>query len=211
MSRADRPAGEGRSAARGSTSVRRTRPPAPPLTPTGHAGRPDHAGQGEQKAAGGWLPHPWLSALLALAWLMLQQSLAVPQVLTALILGLGLPHLLRRFLGSRLRVRGVGPALRFAAIVLGDIVVSNLTVARLVLRPRARPQPAWIAVPYELESPVAITLLASIITMTPGTVSAVIDEERRTIHVHALDCDDPSAMTAQIVERYERPLKELIG
>lgn len=171
----------------------------------------DRFGRDEPPASGGWLPHPVLSALLAMTWLMLQQSLAVPQVLTALILGLVLPRVLRRFLGPGLRPGALGPALRFAALVVWDIVVSNVAVAKLVLNPAARPRPAWLAVPYDLENPVAVTLLASIITMTPGTVSAVIDEERRVIHVHALDCDDAAAMAAQIVQRYERPLKELIG
>lgn len=184
---------------------------ASPTNPTGLPKDDQPGDKAERPVAQGWLPHPMLSALLGAAWLLLQQSLAVPQVLTAVLLGVLLPRLLRRFLGPGLRVWALLPALRFGALVGWDIVVSNLAVARLVLSPWSRPQPAWIAVPHELESPVAITLLASIITMTPGTVSAVIDEERRVIHVHALDCDDAPGMVAQIKARYERPLKELIG
>ena len=53
----------------------------------------------------GWLSHPLLSALLALAWLLLQQSLAVPQLITAAVLGLILPRLLHGFLGDATGVR----------------------------------------------------------------------------------------------------------
>lgn len=159
----------------------------------------------------GWFAHPVLSLLIAAAWLLLQQSLAIPQLITAAVLALLLPRLLHGFLGPVARLRAPGTVLRFTALVLWDIVVSNLTVARLVLDPRADPQPAWVPVPLELTHPTAISLLASVITTTPGTVSCVIDEERGEILVHALDCADPAAMAAQIKQRYEAPLREIFG
>ena len=157
----------------------------------------------------GWFAHPVLSLLIAASWLLLQQSLAVPQLITAAVLALLLPRLLHGFLGPATRLRSLGTVLRFTALVLWDIVVSNLTVARLVLDPRADPQPAWVPVPLALTHPTAITLLAAVITTTPGTVSCVVDEERREILVHALDCDDPAGAAEQMKQRYERPLMEI--
>ena len=162
------------------------------------------------KPDGAW-PHPLLSALLAVAWLLLQQSLAPPQLITAAVLGWGLPRLLHGFLGPATRVHAWGTALRLGGVVLWDIVVSNFTVARLVLSPAARPQPAWVVVPLDIHHPVAISLFATIITTTPGTVSCDIDEAARQILVHALDCDDPLAAADQMKQRYERPLKEIIA
>lgn len=159
----------------------------------------------------GWLNHPVLSVLIAATWLLLQQSLAVPNLITAAVLALVLPRLLHGFLGPVTRLRAPGTALRFVALVLWDIVLSNLTVARLVLDPRARPQPAWVRVPLRLTHPTAITLLAAVITTTPGTVSCAVDEDRREILVHALDCTDPAGLVAQIQQRYEAPLLEIFG
>ena len=159
----------------------------------------------------GFLPHPVLSAVLALGWLMLQQSLAVPQLITAAVLGWALPKLVDGFLGERLQVLSWRAAVRLGFIVLWDIVVSNIVVARIVLSPTSRPQPAWVPIPLDIRHPTAITLLATIITTTPGTVSCVVDEERRLILVHALDCDDVPGMAAQIKQRYEAPLKEILG
>ncbi len=170
--------------------------------------RPNDTASG---GAPGWFAHPVLSLLVAVTWLLLQQSLAVPQLITAAVLALLLPRLLHGFLGPVSRVRAPGTVLRFTALVLWDIVVSNLTVARLVLDPRAAPQPAWVPVPLALTHPTAISLLATVITTTPGTVSCVIDEARGEILVHALDCDDPAAMAAQIKLRYEAPLLEIFG
>ena len=157
----------------------------------------------------GWLPHPALSVVLALVWLLLQQSLAPAHLLSALVLALVVPRLVHGFIGEAVRPRAPRAMLRLGLVVLWDIVMSNVTVARIVLNPRSKPQPAWVEVPLQAEHPTAVTLLASIITMTPGTVSCVIDEERRTILVHALDCNDAAEMAQQIKDRYERPLRRI--
>ena len=158
-----------------------------------------------------WLTHPVLSLLLAVVWLLLQQSVAPANLLTAIVLGLVVPRLALGFLGPATRPHGLPYTARFMALVLWDIVVSNLTVARIVLDPSSRPQPAWVPVALDLRHPQAVTLLATIITTTPGTVSCVVDEDRGTILVHALDCADPAAMAAQIKQRYEEPLRRIFG
>lgn len=158
-----------------------------------------------------WFAHPVLSALIAAAWLLLQQSLAPPQLITAAVLALSVPYLLDGFLGPPLQPKAWGTVVRLVLRVLWDIVMSNIAVARLVLSPVSRPQPAWVPVALDVRHPTAITLLASIITMTPGTVSCVVDEDRRQILVHALDCADAAAMAADIKARYEAPLQEIFG
>ncbi|MDP3699526.1 MAG: Na+/H+ antiporter subunit E [Hylemonella sp.] len=155
-----------------------------------------------------WLSHPWLSALLALSWLLLSHSLAPVHLLSAALIGLVVPRLLHDALPPAGRIRAV-PALRLMGVVLWDILLSNITVARLVLGRMDRPQPAWVPVPLDLQHPTAIALFASIITTTPGTVSCTVDEEGRLIWVHALDCSDPAQAAADMKARYEAPLREI--
>lgn len=159
----------------------------------------------------GWLAHPVQSLLLAASWLLLQQSLALAQLITAAVLGLAIPRLLHGFLGQRRPWRSSRAVVRLTGRVLWDIVMSNLVVARIVLWPGSRPQPAWVVVPLRLTDPTAVTLLAAIITTTPGTVSCVVNEERRHILVHALDCSDAPAMAVDIKARYETLLEEIFG
>ena len=168
---------------------------------------PDRAGGRPRR----WFTHPVLSLLLAVVWLLLQQSVAPAHLLSAVVLGLVVPRLVLGFLGPPTRPRAILVMLRFVAIVLWDIAVSNLTVARLVLDPRSQPQPAWVPVELELRHPLGVTLMAAIITMTPGTVSCVVDEARGAILVHALDCADAAALAAQIKARYEQPLRRIFG
>lgn len=165
------------------------------------------AAPGQSRA--GWFGHPWLSMLLALLWLLMQQSLAPAHLLSAVVLALLVPRLVHGFLGPASRVHSVSAAMRLCAVVLWDIVVSNVVVARIVLDPTSRPEPGWVPVDLDTRDPMAVTLFASIITMTPGTVSCVVDDERWQILVHALDCDDPQAMAAQMKQRYEQPLRQI--
>jgi multicomponent K+:H+ antiporter subunit E len=156
-----------------------------------------------------WLPHPGISLLIVALWLLLQQSVSAANLLAALAIGVALPRLVDGLIGLSSRPRRGGTALRLAGVVLYDIVRSNLTVARIVLSPASRPQPAWVPVPLDLRHPTAIALLASMVTNTPGTVSCVVDEREHLLLVHALDTRDPQALAAEIKQRYEQPLKEM--
>lgn len=158
-----------------------------------------------RSAARAWFAHPVLSLLLAASWLALAHSLALVHLLSAALIGWAVPRLIAPFLGPVSRIHWP-TACRLGAVVLWDIVLSNITVARLVLGPMSRPQPGWIVVPLDSEHPWVNALFASIITTTPGTVSAVVDEAGARILVHALDCSDAPAMAQDMKARYEAPL-----
>lgn len=160
------------------------------------------------------LPHPLTSAVLAAGWLLLA-GFSVAHLVLALVLAVLLPHFTRRFIGEAMGHargwRGLGRAVPFTLLVTWDIVVANVAVARLILGPPGRLRPAYVEVPIALEQPLAISLLASIVSMTPGTVSSDLSADRRRLLVHVLDADDPRAVVEQIKSRYERPLAEIFA
>ena len=158
----------------------------------------------------GWLSHPVLSVLLAASWLALSHSLEPVHLLSAALIGLIVPRLIHPILAPADRIDWVA-AFRLTGIVLWDIVVSNITVARLVLGPMSRLQPAWLPVPLDSDHPRVNALFATIITTTPGTVSCVVDEQRHLILVHALNCDDAATMIHDMKTRYEAPLMRVFG
>jgi multicomponent K+:H+ antiporter subunit E len=103
------------------------------------------------------------------------------------------------------------PALRLLGVVVCDIVIASIDVAKLVLGPTGRIKPAFIEVPLDLQDPFVGTLLASIVSLTPGTVSIDIDRSRWVLQVHALNVDDREAVIKAIKTRYEKPLKEIFS
>lgn len=95
-------------------------------------------------------------------------------------------------------------------LVIYDIVIANVQVALIVLfKPNRDLKPAWIAIPLELTSPEAISVLAGTITLTPGTVSCDTSESGKVLLVHCLHAPDPDAVRDDIKARYETRLKEI--
>jgi len=90
-----------------------------------------------------------------------------------------------------------------------NIIVSNFNIAAIILRPTKNIKPALIEYPLEISGSVPITILASTISLTPGTISAELGRDGRSILIHGLNVDDPQATIQQIKQRYERRLKEI--
>jgi multicomponent K+:H+ antiporter subunit E len=155
------------------------------------------------------LPHPILTPALAVVWLLLNNSLAPGQIVLGLLLGWLIPLFTLRFWPESVRIRRPATLLRFLLVVIWDIAIANIAVARRVMGRPDRLRPAFIDVPLALESDLAISLLANTICLTPGTVSAKLSEDRRYLLVHALDAPDANAIRDEIKSRYEAPLKEV--
>ena len=163
------------------------------------------------RGLGAPLPHPLLSLVLLLLWLLLNNSASAGHLVLGSLLAVVIPLFTRRFWPEPARVRRPGLALRLAGRVRWDIVVANLRVARLVLGPHAAIRPRFVRVPLDVQGEVAVTVLASVISLTPGTVSADLDSERRSLLVHALSEEDPVELVRQIKSRYEAPIKEIFA
>ncbi len=155
------------------------------------------------------LPAPLISALLFVAWLMLAQSASAGNLILAAAFALAIPWFSERFRPERPRLKAWGTIVRLGLVVLRDIVVSNVDVAKRVLGPEQAIRSRFVWVPLTIRDPHGIVALAGIITMTPGTLSSELSEDRRFLLVHALHCDDEAALVADIKARYEAPLVEI--
>lgn len=156
-----------------------------------------------------WLPRPLFSLFLAVLWLLMVNSFSVAHMLLGLALGVFIPFITRAFWPEQAKVHYLLPLLRYFTILMIDIVRSNLTVARRILWPPNQLTPGFITFPLELDDDFAITILASTISLTPGTVSAHYDAAAGTLLLHALHVTDEDEMIREIKERYEQPLKEI--
>jgi multicomponent K+:H+ antiporter subunit E len=89
-----------------------------------------------------------------------------------------------------------------------DIFTANLQVAVWILRPNQKLQPAFIEYELELRSPLAISVLANTISLTPGTVSCDLSSDQRYLLIHSLHTIDADSLSQQIHHRYEKPLMD---
>jgi multicomponent K+:H+ antiporter subunit E len=156
------------------------------------------------------IPHPILSLSLVLVWLALVNKVTLGNLILGAGLGIVIPLLTKAYWPDRPKVARPLKIVEYFLIVLWDIVVANVQVAAIILFKREKDiRSAWITVPLEVTSPEAITVLAGTITMTPGTVSAMLCADGSAILVHTLHTDDPDGVRDGIKDRYERRLKEI--
>ena len=155
------------------------------------------------------VPQPVISAALLLTWLLLHNAISVGLLLTGVLLAIGLPLVTHRFWPEYPRTIRIPALLRLMGVVIYDIVVANMRMVILILGPARRLRPQFIVVPVTLQEPFALTLLASIISLTPGTVSANLSGDRRSLLVHDIDVEDQETAVQRIRERYEKPLMEI--
>lgn len=157
------------------------------------------------------LPRPILTASLIVLWLLLNNSLSVGQILLAILIGLMVPPLLGPRDPAPLTVKRPFALLGYVLLVLYDIVIANFIVARQVLGRNSALKSRFLIVPLAVSHPTAISLFASTITLTPGTVSCEISADRSHLIVHALHSDAPDAEIASMKERYERRIQTIFG
>ena len=152
-----------------------------------------------------WFPHPLVSVIIGMSWVMLAHSASAGNVFIAIVLGILIPRLVQPFITRTPHIHWK-LAIKLFFVVLWDIIVSNIRVAKLVLGPTDRLHPKWYRVPLETRHEQVNSMLAMIITTTPGTVSAGIDQERGDILVHSLSTDNEELDIQDIKSRYEAPL-----
>ncbi|MBN8713570.1 MAG: Na+/H+ antiporter subunit E [Xanthomonadales bacterium] len=156
-----------------------------------------------------WLPYPLLSLLLAVIWLVLNQSLAVGTLLLGVLLGIGLGLAYRVLEPPKAHIRNFLLLGRLLLRVLGDIVRSNFAVARLIVHRDRRMHSGFVAIPLTLTDRHGLAVLAGIITSTPGTIWVSHDPDLSILVIHVLDLVDDQAEIDAIKQRYERPLLEI--
>lgn len=155
------------------------------------------------------LPHPLLTPILVVFWLLLNNSLAPGQILLGLLLGWVIPIYTQTYWPNRVTIKRPGRLVVFFGRFLVEVLLANLAVARLILSGPRNLRPVFVVVPLQLRHELALSLLANIICLTPGTVSARLSKDRRELLVHALDCADSSALVTGIQQRFETPLQEI--
>lgn len=94
------------------------------------------------------------------------------------------------------------------ALFFKELAVSATKVAILVMRRRMALKPGIFSYPLTVRSDFEIALLANLITLTPGTLSVDVSEDRKMLYVHALDCADPGSLRQDIARGFERRVRE---
>jgi len=146
--------------------------------------------------------------LLALLTALVFENFTIGGVLAGFLLSFVVLWLLRPLLGPSSYFRRLPRVVGLLAHFIWSVVVANIGMVACVLRPRAYLYPGVVAVPLEPMSDLETTMLANMVTLTPGTFSVDVSSDRSTLFVHCIDARDPDAMRHAIKHGFERRLLE---
>lgn len=155
-------------------------------------------------------PMPIHSIMLTLVWLLLN-GWSYGQLFLGLFLGLVIPVIAYPYVRGHMRVKKPFSMMLYLARLVWDIIIANVDVARRVLMPNKYLKPGWIAYPLSLKEPFPATVLASSISLTPGTVSVEFSDDMSCLYIHVLHLDNETSLKEFIAKRYETPLKEIFA
>lgn len=155
-----------------------------------------------------YFPQPLLSLTLFLLWQILSDGVSGASVVMGLVLAWLIPQITHSFWPEHTSFSRPWLMPQYLIRMVVDIIIASVAVARLILSSR-KPRPIFVSYPLELEHPLAITILASTISLTPGTVSADVSDDNKLLLIHALDATSDEEVIDSIRSRYEKPLLEM--
>ncbi|WP_037083996.1 Na+/H+ antiporter subunit E [Neorhizobium vignae] len=149
-----------------------------------------------------------LSLVFAVVWVAVTGSATLHNLIFGFALSTLVLWIVRDEMGARGYWRRLGRILSLLALFLKELALSAWKVAVLVMSPRMDLKPGIFAFPLTVTRDFEITLLANLITLTPGTLSVDVSEDRKTLFVHAIDCSDIEATKRDIASGFERKIME---
>jgi multicomponent Na+:H+ antiporter subunit E len=150
--------------------------------------------------------------LLALSWTVSTGQFTVANLLIGFVVGYFILLIAQRAIGRSPYFAKVPQVARFALFYLGQMILANIRVAYDVITPTHYMRPGVISIPLDARTDAEITLLANLITLTPGSLSLDLSEDRRVLYVHTMYIGngDVSEARRQIKEGLERRVLEVL-
>lgn len=150
-----------------------------------------------------------LNVFIAFVWMFMSTSLTASTFIIGYLIGLILIMMMRRFFKDRLYISRLWAFIKLTLLFFKELLLSNISVLRVVLRPKLDIQPMIFALPTDLEHDWEITLLSSLITLTPGTIVLNVSDDQRILYIHAIDVDDVAEAIDSIKNSFEKAIKEV--
>lgn len=149
-----------------------------------------------------------INILLALAWAAVSGSFSQINLLFGFVLGMFALSVIREQVGTTGYLERSRKIISLALLFLYELVMSAVRVLLLLIRPNLDIKPGIIAYPLKVDRDFEITILANLITLTPGTLSVDVSHDRKILYVHSIDCSDPDSIRNDIATGFERKILE---
>ncbi len=152
-----------------------------------------------------------LNVFLAITWAAVTGVMSASNLLTGFILGYGVLWIVGRSTGQAVYFAKVGQVVRFVLQFLRELLVAGLRVAVDIVTPRHLMKPAILAIPVKSTSDAETTMLANVITLTPGSLILDVSPDGKTLYVHAMYARDVEAARREITDGLGQRVHEVFS
>lgn len=149
-----------------------------------------------------------INVLLAVAWAFMSGSFSPVNLFFGFVLSSFVLWLIREQFGTMGYIHRARKITSLLFLFLWELLLSATRVAITVVSPNMNLKPAFFAYPLKVDRDFEITILANLITLTPGTLSVDVSNDRKTLYIHCLDASDLDATRADIASGFERKIME---
>jgi multicomponent Na+:H+ antiporter subunit E len=149
-----------------------------------------------------------LNILLSIAWAALLGEFTTANMITGFVLGFAALWVMEYAISGTNYLIKLRQVVSLIAVFIWALIQSNIRVAISVLSPLDKMCPGIIALPLDIESDAEITTLANMITLTPGTLSLDVSNDKRVLYVHGMHVYDLEEFKRDIKDGFERKVKE---
>jgi multicomponent Na+:H+ antiporter subunit E len=121
--------------------------------------------------------------LLLLFWIILCEQFNAEVLVIGIVVAVLVTYLNRDFLPTgSLRIRKLPLYALYLLLLLKEIILANISVARIVLSPKINISPCIVILNTHLKSSLLRAILANSITLTPGTLTLQLKDNELVIH-----------------------------
>jgi multicomponent Na+:H+ antiporter subunit E len=147
---------------------------------------------------------------LALVWVGLTGQMSARNLLVGFVLAYVVLHFAPDTMGVAQPLRRLRRAVGLAGFFIWELVLANFRVAYDVVTPTHHMRPAVVAIPLDAKTDTEITMLANLVSLTPGTLSLDVSEDRRMLFIHAMYVHDRDRLVRTIKDGFERRVLEVL-
>lgn len=151
-----------------------------------------------------------LNILLCFVWVLLTGSYEFVNFAFGFLLSFGILWLIGRSTGNDKYFTLVFKVIGFVFFFLYELIKANIEVAWDVMTPKFHMKPGIVQVPLDAETDTEITLLANLISLTPGSLNIDVSADKKVLYVHGMYIHDKEAFVRGIKEGFEKRLLSIL-
>jgi len=154
--------------------------------------------------------YPLIISSFTFLWVVLTSDYSYQNFLLGILLSSLITLYTWNLFTHKIKFKNTHKILFLGLFFLWELIIANLRVANEIIKPKMTFTPGIVEVPLDVKSDIHITILANMISLTPGTLSLYISDDKKSLFVHTMYLDDRKKFISDIKNGFEKKILEAL-